>query len=176
MPHCDTLNGPVVLAAKKALESGNINYVLIWLPAEAEGEIKRVFEKVLAAREYGNEAQEAADFWFYETAVRLHRAGEGEGFTGLKPEGKLDPIVQQAEQSIGTGDAHAFIDMIEDSVEEELKKRFERLVQTKDYAVDDVEAGRKYIEAYIGCVVFSHHLYEGLHKNHHLDEKSKHEH
>ena len=28
-PHCDTRDGPVVKAAIKALESGNLNYVLI---------------------------------------------------------------------------------------------------------------------------------------------------
>ena len=29
--HCDGLNGPVVAAAKKALESGKVTLVLIWV-------------------------------------------------------------------------------------------------------------------------------------------------
>lgn len=106
----------------------------------------------------------------------MHRAGEGEGFTGLKPEGPTDPIVLKAEKAIAGEDAHDFIDMIEDTVEDVLKERFERVLQTKNYDVNNVSEGRKYIEAYISFVVFAHHLYEGLSKNHSLDEKSKHEH
>jgi hypothetical protein len=37
-PHCDTRDGPVVKAAMKALETGNLNYVLIWIPKESEKE------------------------------------------------------------------------------------------------------------------------------------------
>jgi hypothetical protein len=29
--HCDTMEGPVIKAARKALETGNINLVLIWV-------------------------------------------------------------------------------------------------------------------------------------------------
>lgn len=175
MPHCDTLNGPVVLAAKKALETKNINYVLIWIPAALEEEAQRAFEKVLVAREKGETAKEVADYWFCETAVRLHRAGEGEGFTGLQPEGKEDPIVKMAENAIEHEDAHEFIDMIEDTFEDTLKKRFEHILHTRNYDPNDVAAGRKYIQAYINFVVFAHHLYEGV-KGSHLDEKSKREH
>jgi len=35
-PHCDTRDGPVVKAAIKALETENLNYVLIWVPKESE--------------------------------------------------------------------------------------------------------------------------------------------
>ena len=93
-PHCDTLDGPVVKAALKALETGNINYILPWAPQEAENEIKSAFDKALVVRKTGKEAQEMADYWFFETVVRLHRAGEGAPFTGLKPAG-LDwgPVV-----------------------------------------------------------------------------------
>ncbi len=176
MPHCDTLNGPVVLAAKKALEAGNVNYVLIWVPKEAESELKHAFEKTLAVSKLGNEAKELAEYWFYETAVRLHRAGEGEGFTGLKPEGKLDPIVQKAEHAIEVDTAHEFVDIIKRAVEVELNERFEKVLHTKNYEVNDVDAGRKFIEAYIGFVIYAHHLFESLSASHHLDEKSKHEH
>jgi len=49
-PHCDTRDGPVVKAAKKALEAGNINYVLVWVPRESEKELREVFERTLRAR------------------------------------------------------------------------------------------------------------------------------
>src|ERR1035437_4445542 len=74
--HCDSMEGPVVKASKKALETGNINYVLIWVRAEDEKEIKVLFEKVLWVRQLGPEAKELADMYFFETVVRLHRMGE----------------------------------------------------------------------------------------------------
>src|ERR1041385_1321202 len=48
--HCDGLDGPVVKAAQKALESGNVNPVLIWVPKKDEGEIKKAFQNTLAVR------------------------------------------------------------------------------------------------------------------------------
>ncbi|HET7215860.1 MAG TPA: DUF6448 family protein, partial [Terriglobia bacterium] len=37
--HCDGMDGPVVKAARQALESGNVNIVLIWVQKEDEGEV-----------------------------------------------------------------------------------------------------------------------------------------
>ena len=47
-PHCDSLSGPVVKMAKKALETGNVNFILPYVPKESEGEIIAAFKKVLA--------------------------------------------------------------------------------------------------------------------------------
>ena len=35
--HCDGLDGPVVKAARNALEMGNVNLVLIWVQKKDEG-------------------------------------------------------------------------------------------------------------------------------------------
>ena len=35
--HCDGLDGPVVKAAGEALETGNVNLVLIWVKKDDEG-------------------------------------------------------------------------------------------------------------------------------------------
>jgi hypothetical protein len=43
---------------------------------------------------------------FFETAVRLHRAGDEAPYTGLKPAGPdWDPFVPRAEKAIETNDA-----------------------------------------------------------------------
>src|SRR5512147_1018908 len=76
--HCDGLDGPVVKAAQKALETGNVNPVLIWVQKKDEGEIKQAFQKTLAVRKLNPQAKELADMYFFETLVRIHRAGEGE--------------------------------------------------------------------------------------------------
>jgi len=159
-PHCDTRDGPVVKAAIKALETGNVNLVLIWVPKEAEKEMKEAFEKTLRARKQGKDAKMVADDWFFETAIRLHRAGEGAPFTGLKPAG-LDegPVVPRAEKAIETGDAKETIDFVLHTVEEELQHRFKHVISMKKYDENNVAAGREYVHAFINFVVYSHHLY-----------------
>src|SRR5262245_29993648 len=51
--HCDTLDGPVIGLARRALETGNVNLVLPWVRAEDEPEIRRAFEHALAVRKLG---------------------------------------------------------------------------------------------------------------------------
>jgi len=162
-PHCDTRDGPVAKAVGKALETGNVNYILIWIPKNAEHEMKEIFEKALKARKLGKEAKEVADDWVLETAIRLHRAGEGAPYTGIKPAG-LDegPVVPRAEKAIETGDPNEVIHFINHSVDEELRKRFESVYSKKNYHENDVAAGREYVHAFIGFVVFSHHLYTNI--------------
>jgi hypothetical protein len=159
-PHCDTRDGPVVKAAKKALETGNLNYILIWVPEESVNELKAVFARTLRARNAGTEARDVADDWFFETAIRLHRAGEGAPFTGMKPAGLSEgPVVPKAEKAIETGDPRETMEFILKTVEADLAHRFRHVMEKKAYDVDDVAAGREYIAAFIGWVVYSHHLY-----------------
>lgn len=159
-PHCDTRDGPVVRAAIMALKTGNINHVLIWIPRESEKELKNIFEKTLRARKTGKEAQEVADDWFFENAIRLHRAGEGAPYTGMKPAGLSEgPVVPVAEKAIETGDPAGTIQLITKTVEEDLTHRFHHVMAKKKFDVNDVASGREYIEAFIGWVVYSHHLY-----------------
>ncbi len=98
-----------------------MNFVLIWVPESAENELKDVFEKTLQVRKKGVEAQALADEWFFESVVRLHRAGEGAPFTGLKPAG-LDwgPVVPRAEKAIETNDATDAIGFVLRTIEDDL--------------------------------------------------------
>jgi len=165
-PHCDTKDGPVAQAVKNALETENVNHILIWIPESEENELKKVFEKTVKARKLGQEAKEVADEWLLETAVRLHRAGEGVPFTGIKPAG-LDegPVVPKAEKAIDTGDPKEVIHFINQTMEKELQRRFERVYSKKNYDVNNVAAGREYVTAFIDFVVFSHHLYKNITDN-----------
>lgn len=99
--HCDGLDGPVVKAAQKALDSGNLNPVLIWVKKTDEAEIKNVFQKTLAVRKLNPQAKELADTYFFEMLVRIHRAGEGASYTRLKPAGRdLGPAIPAADKAI----------------------------------------------------------------------------
>ncbi len=159
-PHCDTLDGPVVKAAKRALETGNVNLILPWVPKKAEAELKTAFEKTLRVIKLGKEATELADYWLFETAVRLHREGEGAPYTGLKPAG-LDwgPVVPKAEKAIEQGNAKEVIALLSCAVEEELQKRFRHVMSKKKYEENDVDAAREYVHAMLEFVLYAHHLY-----------------
>lgn len=104
LAHCDTMDGPVVKAAQKALEAAKAGPVLAWVHPKDEAEIKTAFLETLAVRKLSPEAKELADRYFFETLVRIHRAGEGAPYTGLKPAGSVNtPGLAAADRAIETG-------------------------------------------------------------------------
>lgn len=160
-PHCDTMDGPVVKAARMALEKGNVNLILPWAPKSAEEEMKKAFEKAMKVRKAGKEAAELADYWFFETVVRLHRGGEGAPYTGLKPAGlDVGPVVPRAERCLAKGDPKEVIDFLQHFTEEKTRHVFNEAMEKKKYDVDDVEAAREYVEAMLGFILYSHGLYK----------------
>jgi hypothetical protein len=175
-PHCDTMDGPVVTAARKALEAEDVNFALAYVPESGEAEVSSAFEKVLRARKADPAAREVADLYFFETVVRVHRAGEGAPYTGLKPAG-LDegPVIPVAEKAIESGSPDALIQALTDTLRQEVQHRFEHMMHLRDHAPDDVARARKYVEAMLGLQVYSHQLYgamkanphEGHHGHHH---------
>ena len=99
--HCDGMDGPVVKAAQRALASADVNPVLIWVQSKDEGEVRDAFAKTIAVRKLNPDAQELADLYFFETVVRIHRAGEGEPYTGLKRAGRdLGPAMPAADKAL----------------------------------------------------------------------------
>lgn len=179
-PHCDTLDGPVVMAAKKALEAGNVDLILPWAPKEAEGEIRNAFSKAIAVRKLGKEAEQLADFWFFETVVRLHRAGEGAPFTGLKPAGlPQGPVLPLAEEALAAGNAKQLIDFLSKAVEQEINEKLHHALHKKKNAAKSIEAARAHVSAVLGFELYSHHLYEYMKasgKEHGEEEGSEKEH
>ena len=159
--HCDGLDGPVVVAAKKALESGKVNPVLIWVQKKDEQTIRDAFGKTLAVRRLDPKARELADLYFFETLVRVHRAGEGAPYTGLKPAGRdLGPAVPAGDKALTDGKLEPLAKLLMKTVEEGLHGQFEKAMTKKKFIADDVEAGREYIEAYVQYIHYVERLYE----------------
>lgn len=158
--HCDGMDGPVVKAARKALRTGNVNLVLIWVGKGDEAEVREAFKKTAAVRRQSPKARELADRNFFETLVRLHRAGEGEPFTGLKPAGRdLGPVIPAADRAIEAGSAEGLLRLFTGEAREEVAGLFREALARKNYAPDDVEAGRLYVHAYIRLMHHAEHLY-----------------
>jgi hypothetical protein len=94
----------MVAAARHALDENNANLVLIWVKKDREPEIKVAFDKAVSVRKLNPAAKEMADMYFFDTLVRVHRAGEGAPFTGLKSAGTdLGPATPAADKAITTG-------------------------------------------------------------------------
>lgn len=160
LAHCDTADGPVVAAARVALEKKDITPVLKWVKPGAEAEIRAAFARAIAVRAKGPEAQELADQYFFENLVRIHRAGEGAPYTGILPAGTpVEPAVALADQALATGNADPLLKGIAHHVDEGIRERFARAAAAKKRAESSVGAGREFVEAY---VEFTHYV-ERLH-------------
>jgi hypothetical protein len=158
LAHCDTRDGPVVKAAEKALSTGNVNLVLVWVQPKDEAAIKDAFQKTLELRKISPAVQKVADDYFFETLVRVHRAGEGAPYTGLKEAGEVEVPIAEADKAIKTGSSNEMIKMITDLTQKGLLEKYNDVMSKKNYNPDDLEAGRKYVESY---VVFIHYV-EGI--------------
>ena len=136
LAHCDGLDGPVVTAARKALDAG-------------------------AVRKHGGQAQTMADRYFFETLVRLHRAGEGAPYTGLKPAGQdLGPAIPLADKAVASRSDRDLAAFLARDVEEGVHKRFAELQSKRRFKPDDLAAGRGYVASYVTFV----HYVEGIHE------------
>ncbi len=165
--HCDTMRGPVILAAKKALATGNVDLVLIWVQKKDEAEIRKLFKETLSARK----TDPKADMRFFEALVRIHRAGEGASFTGIKDE-PIAPIMEMADKALDKGSVNALSEKIAHLIKEGIETRFKKAWEAKKHMNESVEAGRRYVKAYVEYVHYVeavHGLAEGAGGHHHED-------
>ncbi len=169
--HCDSLDGPVIQDARMALEKGNVTPVLKWVRPGDESQIREAFARAVAVRGTGSEAKALADTWFFETLVRVHRAGEGAAFTGLKPAGTMLPVIAEADRALDSGSVDKLARTIAEHTAQGLRDRFARAVQAREHATDSAEAGREYVEAYVAYVHYVESLANVVHgaEEHHED-------
>jgi hypothetical protein len=177
--HCDSLDGPVAKAAQKALEDGNVNPVLAYAPESAEVEIRAAFDKSRKVRGLGADARALADQAFMETVIRLHRAGEGATYTGLKPPGAdYGPVIPAAEHAVETGDLSRLKAVLVEEIEHAVR---ERLVHVRDLqnnaslepkTAAEVPHARERVSAELGFITFAEALRQavlGKGAEHHVD-------
>lgn len=161
LAHCDGLDGPVVNLARQALAKGDVKIVLPWVAADKEAEIRKAFDLAVAVRGKGAKEKELADTYFFETLVRVHRAGEGAPYTGLKPAGlDLGPAIPAADKALETGNPEELVMLINGKVHDGIHKYFVTAREKKAHAGDSVEAGRAYVNAYVPYLHFVERLYK----------------
>lgn len=159
--HCDGEDGPVVKAAQAALQTGNVNLALIWVRKTDEPEIKAAFQQALAVRKLSTESKQLADRHFFETLVRVHRAGEGAPYTGLKAAGRdLGPAIPAADRAVASGSASALEKLLTKAIQDGVREEYAKVAAKKRYNPNDVAAGREYVKAYVEFIHYVERLYE----------------
>jgi hypothetical protein len=167
--HCDSVDGPVAMAVRKALETGNVYLVLPYAPASAEQELQEAFAQARKVRVLGPEAQALADRSFLEAAIRLHRAGEGAAYTGLKPAGQdFGPVIPAAEHAVETGDLSRLKTVLVEEIEHALKERLAHVREAQRASREPASAAavagaRERVSAELGFVTFAETLREAVH-------------
>ena len=161
--HCDTMDGPVVTAAKLALKTGDVTPALKWVRKTDEPEIRVAFVRTLNVRSLSPEAREMADNYFFETLVRVHRAGEGEPYTGLKPAGtEVEPAVAAADKALKVGSADALVKQVTAEVASGIRQRFAHVQEASKDAELGVEAGRQYVAAYVEFIHYVENVHQAM--------------
>jgi len=160
--HCDSLDGPVVTDARKALADDDVDLVLKWVSPEEEHVVRGSFDLARRVRLLGPDARTLADRYFFETLVRVHRQSEGAPFTGLKPEGSAEPGITLADAAVETGSVDELADRVSEHVRAGLRDRFRRLQGARGRKDDSVEAGREYVEAYVEFIHYVRGIHEAL--------------
>jgi hypothetical protein len=160
-PHCDSLDGPVVTAARHALDAADVDLILPYVHADGGEEIRDAFDQTMKVRTMGAEARDLADRWFFETVVRVHRAGEGAPFTGLKPAGlDVGPVIPAAERALASGSTDELIELLCASVRDQVARRHARAMRLEEHAGASVEDARAHVEAMLGLQVWAHSVYK----------------
>jgi hypothetical protein len=114
-------------------------------------------------RAAGDEAAELADLWFYETLVRVHRAGEGAPYTGLKPAGTdPGPGVRAADRALASGSVDQLAKRVAEHAVAGMRQRFERAREARRHMNESVHAGRAYVAAYVEFVHYVKDLHETI--------------
>ena len=157
--HCDTVDGPVVKDARAALAAGDVTPVLKWVRPADEAEIKEAFTRAIAVRASGADAAALADRYFFETLVRVHRAGEGAPYTGLRPAGTaVDPGIAATDAALESGSTDALVRLLTAEVEKGLRARHARAAEARKHAGHGVAQGREYVAAYVDLMHYAERL------------------
>lgn len=170
-PHCDSMDGPVVTVARRALDDSDVEVVLPYVPADGEAEVRRAYDLVAKARRLGPEARDVADRWFFETVVRVHRAGEGAPYTGLKPAGlDVGPAIPAAERALASGSPDELAEVLCAEIRAQVEQRHAQAMALKAHAGEGVARAREYVEAMLGLQVWAH----GVHRQATTDPHAHH--
>jgi hypothetical protein len=98
--------------------------------------------------------------YFFETLVRVHRAGEGVAYTGLKPSGTdFGPSIPATDKALASGDVEPVLMLLSEKTKDGVREHFQKTLTQKKFDKNNVQAGRDFVKAY---VEYTHYV-KGIH-------------
>jgi hypothetical protein len=173
--HCDTLDGPVIKDARLALEKRDVTPVLKWVQKKDEAQVGKAFHQALAAKTKGEKGKEEGEHRFFETLVKIHRAGEGAPFTGLKAAGTVEPVIAAADTALVSGSDEEVMKLVTDAVAKGIRERHYQAAELYKHKDESVESGRNYVKAYVEYTHYVEKLQQDAigHAEHHKEPAEK---
>ncbi len=160
--HCDRVNGPVAVDARKALETGNVSHALIWVTEEQSEELKSAFQRTKKVYAKGGESKKLAERYFMETTVRLHREAEGMPYTGLKPAQENPKDIALAEEALQSGNVQPVTRLLASEIEEKVTELHQKAITAQNDKDKSIASGREAVDAYVRYIVYVHSLYNSI--------------
>jgi hypothetical protein len=157
--HCDSYDGPVIIDARKALETNNPEPVLKWISKEQEKEIISLFNKTVALKNGDREIYEVIEKYFFEPLVRLHRETEGAPYTGLKAPGTTKQIVLMSDHALSSGNIDELVTKLNNHIGSVILKKYHKTAELNQKKNESVETGRAFVKAYVDYT----HTLEAIH-------------
>ena len=153
----DEMQEPLLKAAKMSLVTGNVNYILIWLPKESENSLKNLLEKTCCIRSSGMNRQKQAYDWYFETVNRFYWSSISTDHHVTQSPDLAGKLVLKIDRAIESGNFEEIQDIIPVTHEADAKKQFQHLIKMRDFPVNNIAAGRLYVSA---CFDFNRYVHD----------------
>lgn len=155
--HSNSRDGTLMKAAQMALVTGNVNYVLIWVPEESENTLKNLLEKTCCERSARKNMQNCAIDWYFNTVRRFYSANKGALYTCPKPGGLDESLIAvKVERAIETDNFEEIIGIIPNTHAADVRERFHHVMDKSNYDRNNIAAGRAYVSAFIEFLTYVH--------------------
>lgn len=116
--------------AQNALETGKVDIILKWVQRKDEHLIRKAFDNTLSVRQLNANARELADMYFFETLVRIHRAGEGTPFTGILPsDSEPEPSIEEANKAVERRSADTLASKLSEHLGKTIRDRLKTVME-----------------------------------------------
>ncbi len=158
----DQIPGPVLKAAKMALETGNVNYILIWVPEKSENTLKNLLEKTCCIRSSKTHLSNQAYDWYFEMVNRFYHSSKSPDYHTTQSQNLAGKLFLKIDNAIESGNFEEISDMIPDSYEADAQQRFLQVMDLRDFPVNDIRAGRSYVSAFFDFKRYMYDLSSGV--------------
>ena len=149
------------------MQKGDVTPLLKWVPPAHEAEIVSAFQRALRIRQATPQASAAEDEAFFSLLVRIHRAGEGAAFSGIKPAGTpLSPAITAADKAVESGSDRELFTLLAKTMQNGLARRLNDVREKHRTVNASVPQGREYVAAYVAFVHYVEALEKALEGGH----------